>query len=85
MHGPLFEGAAPGQAFDVVGGYKTKDCSQASTLVVGTLKLGGLDDFKLNMAVLLMINSGIDVLVLTDTQHTVTSAAYYRKILQARL
>ena len=85
MHGPVLEGAAPGQAFDVVGGYKTNDCSHASSLVVGTLNVGGLDDFKLNMAVLLMISSGIDVLVLTDTQHTATSADYYRKILQARL
>ena len=85
LHGPVLEGAASGQAFDVVGGFKTADCSHSSTLVAGTLNVGGLDDFKLNMAILLMMQSGIDVLVLTDTQHTATSADYHRKVFQARM
>ena len=37
------------------------------------------------MAVLLMLQCNIDVLVLTDTQHTVTSAGYYKKSVQRRL
>ena len=80
VHGPLFEGAAPGKAFDVVGGFKTADCAHASNLIVGTLNVGGLEDFKL-----LMMQNKIDVLVLTDTQHSSTSADYYRKMVQARL
>ena len=84
LHGPVFEGSVQGQAFDVVGGFKYADCPPG-TLVAGTLNVGGLDDFKLNMAVLLMLQSNIDVLVLTDTQHTATSADYYRKLFQARM
>jgi hypothetical protein len=84
LHGPVFEGAVLGQAFDVVGGFKNADYS-AGTMVAGTLNVGGLDDFKLHMAILLMMQSNIDVLVLTDTQHTSTSADYYRKLFQTRM
>jgi hypothetical protein len=84
LHCPVFEGAVLGQAFDVVGGFKYADCT-GGTMVAGTLNVGGLDDFKLNMAILLMMQSNIDVLVLTDTRHTATSADYYRKLFQTRM
>ena len=85
-HGPRYEGMAADQAFDVIGGFREASRAQlCSTLAVGTLNVAGLDDFKLGMALLLMLHSKIDVMVLTDTQHTDTSAAYFKKLVQSHL
>ena len=85
-HGPRYEGMAADQAFDVIGGFREATRAQlSSTLAVGTLNVAGLDDFKLGMALLLMLHSKIDVMVLTDTQHTDTSAAYFKKLVQSHL
>ena len=79
FHGPVFANRAQGKPFDVIGGYKGLTQSQC-TLSVGTLNVAGLDDYKLDMSILLMMQSSIDIIVLTDTQHTTTSAAYYKKM-----
>ena len=86
FYGPVFHNRAQGKPFDVIGGYKGLQYTQSQCkLSVGTLNVAGLDDYKLDMAILLMLQSSIDVLVLTNTQHTTTSAGYYKKKVQRRL
>ena len=66
-HGQRFEGMAKGQAFDVIGGFlnSTTDMRN-STLCSGTINVGGMNDYKFRMALLLMLQSNIDVLTITD-------------------
>ena len=83
-YGPMFHNRAPGQAFDVTGGYLTTS-STDGTLTTGTLNVDGLDDYKLHMALLLMLHSSLDILVLTDTRHTQTSAAFFKRMVKSHL
>jgi hypothetical protein len=73
-HGPRYEGMAADQAFDVIGGFREATRAQlSSTLAVGTLNVAGLDDFKLGMALLLMLHSKIDVFFWIKVKLKVTS------------
>jgi len=78
-YGPIFEGREVSQAFDVIGGFKANSGYQQSNLSIATLNIDGLDDLKIGLATLLILHNNIDVLVLTDTRHTATSAQYYKK------
>jgi hypothetical protein len=84
-YGPIFEGREASQAFDVIGGFKANCGSQQSNLNIATLNIDGLDDLKIGLATLLILHNNIDILVLTDTRHTATSAQYYKKIVQGQL
>ena len=83
-YGPMFHNRAPGQAFDVTGGYLTT-APVDGTLATGTLNVDGLDDYKLHMALLLMLHSSLDILVLTDTRHTQTAAAFFKRTVKSHL
>ena len=83
--GPRFQDRPPNAPFDVVGGHLPGKDEASDIMTVGSFNVAKLTDYKLNAITILMLQAKIDVMVLTDTQHTKSSAQFFRKSLQENL